>query len=231
MKYLLAFLLFIISFLAANENDSIPTITVHADASVEVPADMIIFSVIIKVENEEPEFAFDEHKQLENKLLETISEFNIPDSNITYSLLNMRSSSKSIRTATGDERFYTYLTSQSVQIAFYEVESYLKFQLELLKNGFHQFSSRFASTEIEGLKDKGYKKALEVAKENASLIAKNMGKDLGSIIKVVTETNDKFEFEQPKIIGRMMRDMSINLTDIKQTVSFITKLRVVYKIK
>lgn len=229
MKYFY-FVFLSLSFVLAGEHDSTATITVHATASVEVPADMVIFSVTIRAEKEEPQLAFDEHKELETKLLATISDFNIPDSNINYSLLNLRSSRKSRRTPSGDQEFYTYLTSQNVKVNFYNVESYLKFQVELLKNGFHQFSSSFSSRHFDGLKDAGYKKALKIAKENASIIVKNIGKKLGSIVNVVTETSDKFEFEQPKILRSVMYDRTTNLTDIKQTVSVITKLRVVYKI-
>ena len=142
----------------------------------------------------------------------------------------MRSSKKTKRTQSGDMEFYTYLTSQNVKIAFYDVQAYLKFQVELLKNGFHQISSSFSSTHLKGLKEAGYKKALKIAEENASIIAKNMGKKLGPIVKVVTETSDKFEFEQPKILRRVMYDTMTNLTDIEQSVSIVTKLRVVYKI-
>jgi len=182
------------------------------------------------MEKEDPQLAFNEHKYIVKRLLDLISEFDIADSNITYSLLNMRPSEKIRRQQFGEEKYYTYTASQIVKITFYNVKSYLEFQIELLKMGFNQFSSSFSSTHVKGLKEEGYKKALLVAEENAIIIAKNIGKKLGSIVQIITETSDKFEFEQPTALRNIRLDRATSLTDIEQTVSVVTRLRVVYKI-
>lgn len=226
MKYIFT-LMILSSFIYASEKESFPIITVHSTSEVSALANNIIFTVIIKTKSTNPNKVYSDHKILEKKLLDLFRKFQIPDTNITYSLLNLNSYSTTRRKNGQDEDVYYYTSNQSVTILLKNISSYLDFQLALLENGFHQFRSKFSSSNITGLKELGYKRALNIAEKNASIIVSNMGKKLGKIFEVVAEADEKFNFEKPTI-QRYYRDESRSLTNISQNVIVKTKLKVTY---
>ncbi|MCC7095409.1 MAG: hypothetical protein IT277_14580, partial [Ignavibacteriaceae bacterium] len=73
-------------FLLAQDSDQ-PSILISTYSVTQIPADAIYFSLTLSSKSEDPKKAFDDHKKLEQKLLNLFNEFEIADSNVGYSLL------------------------------------------------------------------------------------------------------------------------------------------------
>ena len=199
-----------IPFLLLAQEDIPNTIKVRATSTIFVPADMVKLSITISSENEVPRAAFDEHKRLEDKLMSLITKYQLTDSAISYSLLSFRP---------GYKKPVTYQTSQEVMIQLKSLDDYEAFQLDLLENGFKSFSASFITERLDIQKELGYEAALKLAKYDAGLIAKAMGKELGDLISISVSTTD-FPYIDPQrsmtAITAVLNEK--HLTEIKQTI-------------
>jgi len=171
--------------------------------------------------------AFQQHKKLENKLLKLLAEFNIPDSAVSYSLLNFRKSQNR-------RKEVVFLTNQEIIVKLNSIKDYSNFQLSLLNNNFDDFNAVFSSNDISNVKELGYKKALELAKEDASAIAKAMGKNIGEIVEVNTRTSERphIDARRGSITALTVASSATDrgLTEIEQSLAVRTNLEVTFRI-
>ena len=83
-KMLLFVLLFFVSINSQTITNSF--IIIDADSRIEIPAREITFAIRIVQRDSNAQNAYDGLKQLEKKFVPLLNKFNIPDSNIAYSL-------------------------------------------------------------------------------------------------------------------------------------------------
>ncbi|MDH3267503.1 MAG: SIMPL domain-containing protein [Ignavibacteria bacterium] len=164
--------LFFAGFISAQDTDQ-SSILITTSSETQVPAEAIFFSITLSTQNEDPMKAFDEHKKLEKNLLNLIKEFEIADSNISYSLLNIGRTPPYAKDKLG------FQTRQVVSIRLSDFNKYEPLQLAFLSNGIYEYNAKFTTEGKEEWVEKGIRKAISKAKEEAELTAKNLGKNLG----------------------------------------------------
>ena len=218
MKTLL--LLFLLPLMMHAQNQNEDKLTIEASSTVYVIADIVYFSINLRVDNPDPQIAFDEHQKLEANLLKLFNDYSIPDSLVQYSLLNIsRTHSRS-----EEDKFFT---SQQVKIKFTDVSKYHSFQIQLLKSGFYEFRAGFGSSEVKKARIEGYKAAFANAKRDAEIIANTLDKKLGKIIDISSRTN---EFRQLDHSNAQISASVHSLIEIEQTVAARTKLKITYSL-
>ncbi|MBU2507781.1 MAG: SIMPL domain-containing protein [Bacteroidetes bacterium] len=217
------FLLLIPMLLFSQEYSN--SIKIRANSTVYVMANTIKFNIRLKEEHSDPKEAFSQHKKLESKLLELFPKYNIPDSSVSYSLLNFRKSKNSKR----EEVFSTH---QEIIVKLNSIDDYTEFQIALLNNGFNEFNAVFSTDQLSGIKEQGYKEALELTKEDASAIAKVMNKKLGDILEVNTSTseNPHVDASRGSMAALTVTTSDRGLTEIEQSLAVRTNLEIRFEI-
>lgn len=213
------FILLLPFFLNGQENNSV--ISLKSSAIISVPADIIYFTIDLSSEHSDPGKAFDAHKILEKKLLTLISEYNIPDSSIQYSLMNIRKLNRQ-----KDEEIL-FETSQRVRLSLTNLEKYYEFQIALFRNGFSEFRAAFASSLASKAENDGYRLALENAKNEAEQIADALGQKVGKIIEISTSIRDSQKYSGSQAIS--VPSLS-SLMEIEQKVSISTNIEVKFEL-
>lgn len=155
-----------------------PTLTISAEGSVELPADIIRFDINLNAEANSPQGAYDLHKEREDVLVRLLKRHDIPEEDIRFepiSISKVNSSPRYSENKTG------YQTRHAVSLKLSDFDIYEDLQVALIETGFDSFSGSFTSTQLESGKDRALQKAIETAKEKASLIARESGVALGTI--------------------------------------------------
>ena len=153
------------------------TVFITTSSVTQIPADNIYFSITLSVQNEDAQKAYEEHKTLEKNLFNIFDEFEIADSNISYSLLHIRKTSPYSK-----EKFYK--TRQLVSAKIDDFSKYEPLQLALLSNGIYEYNAKFTSEGDDEWIEKGLQEALAKATKEATLTAKNLKKGLGKILEI-----------------------------------------------
>jgi uncharacterized protein YggE len=173
--------------------------------------------------------AFEQHKDAEAKLIKFLKEENIPDSLITYSLLNI---SRTYDYSRGDNP-KIFSTNQTISIKVYDFSEYTSFQLKLIENGFTAFSQYFESTKSSEAMNEAIQKAVYQAKHKAELMAIVSGRKIKKISKI-SDTEDT----EP-IISRYRDTLQhtdfmiaiTSLADIPQTIKIEKQVKVIFNLE
>jgi uncharacterized protein len=175
-KQILFILLANILALAQSNQETI--FTIQANSEISVPANQIIFRINIQEENNDPEQAYNIHKNKEEQLVKLLKGYSIPDSNVVYSLLSISQPRQ--------QKSNTYKTSQSIQLKISDFDLYEKLQVGLLKIGINNFSSLFSSTKTSEIKEKAISSLIYDAKNEAETYARNLGLEVGKVKEIET---------------------------------------------
>lgn len=165
------------SFITAQGLDK-STVFISTSSITQIPADNIYFSITLSVQNQDAKAAYEDHKTLEKNLLNIFKEFEIADSNISYSLLHIK------KTSPYSKEKLSYKTRQLVSAKIDDFNKYEPLQLALLSKGIYEYNAKFNSEANDEWIDKGLQKALTKATKEAEMTAKNSGKKLGNILEI-----------------------------------------------
>jgi uncharacterized protein YggE len=174
---LIFFLLLFTGLIAAQVSDK-STVFISTSSVTQIPADNIYFTITLSVQNEDAQKAYEEHKTLEKNLLNIFDEFEIADSNISYSLLHIG------KTSQYSKEKLSYKTRQLVSAKIDDFSKYEPLQLALLSRGIYEYKAKFNSEANDEWIDRGLQKALSKATKEAEMTAKNSGKKLGKILEI-----------------------------------------------
>ena len=200
-------------------------IIITAESSISLPARDITFSLQIEQADTNAQNAFHMLKSIENKLVKLLKEFEIPDSNIAYSLSQFR-----LRGGYRNEKIM-YTAGESVVVKLNSISQYEPFQISLLSIGIYSFNSTFSSAEIKEARKIGYVKALEKAKLEANTICNAMGRELGEVLEVESKYQDYVVSSNLHLEEAYTYVEELNLIDIPQSVTLKTNLKVKYALK
>lgn len=220
-KMLLFVLLFFVSINSQTVTNSF--ITIDADSRIEIPAREITFAIRIEQRDSNAQNAYDGLKQLEKKFVPLLNKFNIPDSNIAYSLSQLS------REPALNNRPVQYKADENVVVKFSDFKQYEPFQLALLSIGIYSFQGTFSTTEINDAREKGFKEALHKAEKEAKLICRNIGRELGKVLEVESKNKD-YVVTSP-MEGMYFTVEERKLIDIPQHVTLYTNVKVKYELK
>ena len=219
-------ILFFILLFFANINSQTITnsfIVIDADSRIEIPAKEITFAIGIEQIDTNAQNAYDGLKKLEKKFIPLLKEFDIPDSNISYSLSQLR------REGGFNNQPIRYRANENIIVKFYDFKQYEPFQLALLSIGIYSFQGTFSTTEISQAREKGFKEALEKAEKEAKLICNKIGRELGKVLEVESKNKD-YVVTSP-MQGMYLTAEDRKLIDIPQHVTLYTNVNVKYELK
>jgi uncharacterized protein YggE len=221
-------LLFFIIALSAYPQAQENYILVTAESQMQLPANVITFSINLAEEDTTAQLALKKIKKQENNLVQLLKDFNIPDSNVAYSLKRFG------RTPAHEKKPIMYRTIEEVALKLNNSDEYESFQQKLLSIGIYLFHSNFTSTEINKSKDACLAKALDNSKEKAEQICRKLKRKLGKVLEV--ESGNKYQVANPeesfyKTSYLQVAAMDQNLINIPQRVTLTATVRVKYQLK
>ena len=221
MNALLKFLLsiFVLIFLTC-ELSAQSKITVDATGEIQVPADIVNLIINIRVTEETPSRAFEEHKRQEGYLVSLIREKGISGEKLSFQPMGI--------SAYQDRERRGIRTNQQVHMTLEDFSMYEEIQVLLIENNFENFSARFGSTQSEEAAGEALDIAIRNARNKASRIAENVGKTLGEV--------DSIEHTaQP--VGVSMRFESVmqaadsgSMMQFEQSIPVTSSIRIIYNL-
>ncbi len=214
------FLLLFTGLIAAQVSDK-STVFISTSSVTQIPADNIYFSITLSVQNEDAKKAYEEHKTLEKNLLNIFDEFEIADSNISYSLLHIGKTSQYSK-----EKLYK--TRQLVSAKIDDFGKYEPLQLALLSNGIYEYNAKFTSEGDDEWVDHGLQKAILKATKEAEMTAKNLGKKLGKILEI--ESSNYYPSTSDGMTALTVQRPGESLIDLPRFVQLRVSLRVRFEL-
>jgi uncharacterized protein len=215
-------LLFLMIISSRAQETEIPSILITTSSVTQIPAYAIYFGINLNVQNEEPMKAYEEHRILEKKLLEILSDLEIPDTNVGYSLLHMNISSPF------SKEKQIYQTRQTISVKVIDFSKYESLQLTLLSNGIYNYNAKFTSSGEEKWVEKGIAEALIKNKNEAVMTVENLNKALGEIIRI--ESSHYYPSTSDGISAVTMQAPGETLIDLPHFVPMRVTLRVWYEL-
>ncbi len=219
-----ALTLLLTSFLAfgtVQAQDS--TISINSSATVEIPADRLVFNININAEAENPQEAYKQHQQREQILLDLLKKHQVDEENINFQPISI----SNINTHRNDQE-PRIQTRQQVSLTLSDFNRYEEIQIALIEGGYDDFNGQFISSESDNGKDEALKDALNSARQKAELIAEQSGLTLTGIHSV------EFSYNQlpprPMMMEMAARDNASGslISEYAQTVSVSASVSVRY---
>lgn len=198
-------------------------IVIDASSRVETPANEIIFSVSLQKTDTDAMKAYDGVKQQEKKFIPLLTKFNIPDSVISYSLIQVHP------TGGYNNVPVQYAAQEMVMFKLKDFNHYEPVQMAILNAGIISFNATFSASDVGEAKEKGFEEALENAKHDALIISEKLGRKLGRVLEV-DSGNKNYVVDSP-MQALYSTGAEKKLTDIPQMVSLTTKLKVKFELK
>lgn len=187
MRYLIVFCsLFVISTSLFAQKSKV--LSISTEGSVELPADIIQFNINLNAEADSPKEAYNLHQKREKVLVQLLDRCDIDEKDIHFEPIGIGKAGGNGRYSEKEPR---YQTRQAVSVTFTDFDIYGNIQVALIEEGFDNFSGNFLSTEAEKGRDEALKRAIQVAKEKARLIAQEAGIKLG-IITAISYSHNQY---------------------------------------
>lgn len=222
MRYLI---LILSLFIATGTAEAQNVININATAKVLVPADKIAFNININAEGDTPQQAYDLHKKREQVLVELLKKHKIKEKNINFEPISV---SRVTEGRYNDKPQKFVRTRQTVTLTLNDFELYEKIQLTLIENDFDEFDGNFRSSETERGENAALKKALQIAREKADIIAGETGLAIAGIKDISYSYNQN----GPRPVMEMaMQKSSDSLMEFDQTVSIAASVSITYDVK
>lgn len=221
MRYFIILISFICLTGTSQAQDS-NTLNINANAEVFVPADKIAFHINLNAEAETPQEAYNLHKKREKVLVDLLKKHDINEKNIDFEPISISRTNESRYNNSDKESIHT---RQTVTVSLDDFGLYEKIQLTLIANNFDEFSGNFMSSETKKGENEALKKALQLAREKANIIAGESGLTITGI------KNISYSYNQggPQPMMEMTaRKSSGSLMEFNQTLSITANISVTY---
>jgi uncharacterized protein len=233
MKYKLT-LLFLLFCLLAKAQTTSPEnrIVVLGEASINVPADQVKFTVSLEsTDSTSIDNVYRKHQAQEEKLVALLKDLQLPAGAISYSLLSLNKQQSPYR----QQAVPYFIGRQTIHFTLSTIEKLSEVQARLIKGGFTSFNSHFASTQLEKHQTQVMEKAVEVAREKAKVLAKASGRSIKRIVKVADteDTDPAFRNYSPGMLNEMVitgYGGAANLLDFPQTIPVSAVVKVVFEL-
>ena len=188
-------------------------ITISSIGEALVPADIAILTISIGESNPDAERAFELHKEREAFLANLLTEMDFEDENIKYEPISIRPDRQR------DGAIHT-ATNQRIQLELENFEQLSELQIELISNGFDNFSGSLASTQIERANRRALRQAVANARADAELLAEAAGKSIDQVLWIEHSADRGYRppvaFESAQLRSA---DYGPSLGDFSQTIT------------
>ena len=151
-------------------------IVIDATGTAVASADRITFHITLNRFHEEAEIAFSQHKDLERYLTDLLLEKGIDDERIQANPVSI-----SPRRYSNDQG---YETRQRVSVELEDIAEFEQMQVDLIENGFDNFSGSFGSSEENSAREEAIKNAVREAQRKAGILAEAAGRNLGGVVRI-----------------------------------------------
>jgi uncharacterized protein YggE len=188
-----------------QHSPSQPSVTIHSNGTVTIPADFIRFTVNLNVFSKDLNDAFDQHKEQEAFLAELIKENNFNEGELIFNPISV-SASRNPNTGNG------FSTRQVVIFSVTDFDLFEEVQRKLIENGFTNLNGNFGANQTEESSNDALKIAMENAKAKAEIIAASAGKKLGDVLSV------EYGSGRPQSVA--YREMSFDMQAVGQLSQF-----------
>ncbi|MFU8811748.1 MAG: SIMPL domain-containing protein [Balneolaceae bacterium] len=168
---LLVFTFFATDYLHAQEPS---TISISATAEVLVPVDEHVMRINITEREQTAPGAFRLHKEREAFLTSLLIQLDISEKNIQYQPVQIRPV-----TQRNDPTYI--VTSQQVTVKLSSMEMMEQIQIDLVENGFTNFSGHFGSTKTDEAGEQALRNAMKQARAEADIIAEEVGAKVSGV--------------------------------------------------
>lgn len=221
MRYLIIIISLLLFTTSAHAQN---VISINASAEELVPADRISFNINLNAEAETPQKAYDLHKKREQVLVKLLKKHNVAEGNIDFEPISI--------TKTNDRRYpqkeeSKIVTNQSVVLSLDDFDVYEEIQIALIDNDFDQFSGNFISSKSGEGEDAALRKALNLARQKADIIAGETGLTIGGI----KDISYSYNHQPPRPMEMAAFKASDSLMEFEQTVSVSASVSVTYNFK
>lgn len=207
-------------------------IVVLGEASIEIPADRVIFSIQLKfTDSTDIKAAYAKHKNAESALVNFLKEANVPNKNITYTLISV---GKEINySGVENTKRIEFGTRQNVSVTLEDIKKYAEFMMKLISAGFTDVHASFTSSKENDFQDVLIQKAIEVARKKAEVMAKASNREIKKIVKVsdTEESDSVFSYSDAVYASVAAAGSESNITEIPQTISKTYSVKVVFALK
>jgi uncharacterized protein YggE len=156
-------------------------IVIDATGMAVASADRITFHITLNRFHEEAETAFNQHKQLERYLTDLLLEKGIDEERIQANPVSI-----SPRRYSNDQG---YETRQRVSVELEDIAEFEQMQVDLIQNGFDNFSGTFGSSEEVAAREEAIRNAVSEARRKAGILAEAAGKSLGRVLGIEHTSN------------------------------------------
>lgn len=219
------YFIILISFFCLTVVTQAQNISINASAEVQVPADRINFHITLNAEADTPQKAYNLHKDREKVLVQLLKEHKINEKNINFDPISI---TKTRTNQYNNTEKTSIITRQSVSLSLDDFNIYEQIQITLIDNNFDEFNANFTSTETKEGEAEALKKALNLAREKANIIAENTGLSITGI----KEINYSYNHNPPHPRMEMQLAASPdNLLEFDQTVSVSASVSITYTIQ
>lgn len=207
-------------------------IVVLGEASIDVPADQVKFTVVLESSDTASiEKVYQKHRVQEEKLVKLLQELQLPAADISYSLFSLNR----------QHRFYErgavsyFAGRQTVNFTLSSVDKLSDVQARLIRDGFVNFNSHFTSTKLKQHQTEVLERAVEVAKEKAAVLAKASDRSIKRIVKVADteDTDPAFRNYRGEIseVAAVAGYSDQNLLEFPQTIPLSAVVKVVFELR
>jgi len=152
------------------------SILIDATGEYHSPADIIYFHINLNRFSEDAEKAFNDHKQLERYLTDFLIDKGFHSDDIYANPISI-----SPRRYSNERGFET---SQRVSVKLTVISQFEEMQVELIKNGFDNFSGSFSTSMQKEAREKALEDAVLKAKRSAEILAAASGKKVGKVLSI-----------------------------------------------
>lgn len=231
MKKIL-FLIFIITYSVSGQVISPDNrIVVLGEATMEIPADRVVFNISLRFNDlTNIQTAYSKHKKAENQLLDFLKSNNIPNSNISYTLISI--GQETDFDSQTRKKTFSFGTTQNISVKIEDVKKYAEFMIKLISVGFTDVSTSFTSSQENEFRDILIKKAIETAQKKAEVMAKASNRTIHQISKIsdTDETDTVFRYNDLSYSTTTSPNGS-GITEIPQTITKSYSIKVVFELK
>lgn len=203
MKTILISLMLILSlnlFVAAQDIEKMPMITVTGTAEVMVAPDEAVFSLDVTKTDKDLQVAKRANDDAVGKVLSLTSRFAVKPQDVKTDSISVDMKYEQIRDAkrkvfdedgdeVGTKVFRGYEVSKTVTVRLKDIARFEEFFAEALKTGITEVNSvRFETSKLRENKDAARDMAMKAAREKAAAMSAAIGQTLGKALKI-TEGN------------------------------------------
>ena len=197
-------------------------IIIDATGMATASADRITFQINLNRFHENAQTAFSRHKELERYLTNLLLEKGIEDERIQANPVSISPRRYS------DEQGYE--TRQRVSVELDDITEFEQMQVDLIENGFDNFSGSFGSSEQEKAVEEAIANAVEAAQRKARILAEAAGRQLGGVIGIEHTSSGRPIYRESAGLAMSAMADDGGMLQFQTTIPVMENVRVIFRL-